>query len=152
MALALSPPSVAMAIKRSQGHAMALESHPWGMTWPRPCAHACYHCLSGSAHARALAACPQQPCCLLLKACQHAPKDLGYLPLGVVLAFAVACLGLGIMPIGGCIGLGCLPMGGCLGLGCCLPVGAALALAACLGIGGRQSVSYGQAMGILGEI
>ena len=75
---------------------------------------------SGSVHARALAACPQGPCCLRPGACQRAhtsmpqpwPRCLGCCmhaqalaaacPWGAALALAAACPGLGSMPMGGC--------------------------------------------------
>nr|POE44611.1 hypothetical protein CFP56_74725 [Quercus suber] len=51
--LACTPRSIAL---------QHLASHPRGMPWPRPAATA----PSGSVHARALAVCPQGPCCLHL--------------------------------------------------------------------------------------
>ena len=93
---------------------------------------------SGSVHARALAACPQGPCCLRPGACQRAhasmpqpwPRCLGCCmhaqalaaacPWGAALALAAACPGLGCLPMGAalalaaaCPGLGSMPMGGC---------------------------------------
>ena len=95
-----------MAFEGSQGHATALASHSRGMPrlarMPTPCCHY----FSSNAHVKALLLAPKGMLACLRK---HA------------MALAIACLGLGSIPMG-CMPWPWLPAyGGCFGLGCCMP-------------------------------